>query len=816
MKRHPALFLLLILACAALGASRAEAQARPVPRDTISRAAAAVTNQEIVERLRRSGMSRATARTRLQQMGHDPALADAYYDRLSRADSMPGMPNPEFAQALADIGLLSMNASGDSVGELEGRRIGGRPQDATPSGDQIFGRDLFRRESNEFVPSVAGPIDPSYQLGPGDEITLIITGDVESSYRLLVGRDGSLVIPEVGQLQVAGITLGQLEERLYQALGRVYSGVQRGSGATTHFQVSLGRLRSIQVYITGDAEWPGAYQLNAASTVFHALYQAGGPTPIGSFRLIQVRRGGNVIRTVDLYDYLIRGDSRNDIRLQQNDQIFIPPAPRQVKIRGAVRRPAVYELKPEDDLRDLLEFAAGVSPGAILRNVQIDRILPPEQRTPGVDRVLVDVPLESLMRTNGPPITLQDGDLVQVSAVSDVLRNRVTVAGSVRRPGLYEWRPGLTLGALLERAEGVEESALLGRVHILRLNLEDGTRSLQRLSLQDGASAVVALADRDSIIIYDRIALTTIDSVTIDGLVRNPGRYELPSGAGLKDIILAAGGLQPGAYLSSVEVARRRSSNLRGDSLATVFAVPLLPADALRDSVGRDPADVLNWTPALAEFQLFRDDHISVRRMPGDEDVQTVHITGEVHFPGTYVLQNRDERITSLLSRAGGLGVDAYPEGIQVWRKRSLMGIDVRRVLTDPASRYNVALEIGDSIHVPRYDPTVLVQGAVGFTRRVLFIPGRSIQYYIDQAGGYSEDADKKRISIAFPNGERETRRSVLFVSGEPEVRPGSSIFVPARPASDREGVDWDRALTRVLTVMSGIATLILTYNQIK
>ena len=481
-----------------------------------------------------------------------------------------------------------------------------------------------------------------------------------------------------------------------------------------------------------------------------------------------------------------------------------------------MRRPGTYELREDDDLRDLLSFAAGVQPGAILRNVQIDRILPPEQRSPGIDRTIVDVPLQEIMRAGGAPIPLQDGDQVQVSAVSEEVRNRISITGSVHRPGLYEWRAGMTLKQLLDRAEGIEENALLGRAHIFRLNVDDGTRRLERFSLAD--TLTIALADRDSVVIYDRVELTALDSVTVDGLVRVPGKYALAEGMGIKDLILTAGGLEPGAYLLAVEVARRQSSLTRNDSLATVYRVPLSPVYSPDGTNGgRSVNEMLNWVPSADEFVLLRDDHIIVRRMPGDEELQPVRITGEVQFPGTYVLQNRQERINSLMNRSGGLASDAHAEGIQVWRKGSLMGVDVSRAIADPRSRYNVALEAGDSIHVPRYDPTVLVQGAVGFEQRVvLYVPGRALSYYIDQAGGFAEHADRDRLSIAYANGERDTRRTSVFYRRDPEVRPGSTIFVPEESADQRSSVNWDGVLTRALSILTAVATLVLTYNQIK
>jgi polysaccharide biosynthesis/export protein len=403
-----------------------------------------------------------------------------------------------------------------------------------PDEPPIFGRALFRRTTTQFQPILSGPVDADYRLGPGDELVLFLTGDVELGYVLDVNREGYVIIPDVGQLFVNGLTLGELRSRLYERLGRVYSGVRRGPEATTQFQVSLGRLRANQVYLIGEVEWPGSYQVSAVATVFNALYTAGGPTRQGSFRRIEVRRGGRVVREVDIYDYLLRGDSRGDIRLEQGDIVFVPMAGAQVQIEGAVRRPAIYELRPEEGLRDLLAQAGGLKADAVVRRIQIDRILPPERRRPGVDRVLVDVDIYEVARPEGERIALHDGDIVQVFGVSEERRHRVSITGKVRRPGTYEWIPGGTLWDLIDRADGLDERAYTARAHIFRLNEADGSRRLIQAPLlaDESGRALrdVALADRDSVVVLSREELSNPQTVAIDGFVKNPGTYALAEG----------------------------------------------------------------------------------------------------------------------------------------------------------------------------------------------------------------------------------------------------------------------------------------------
>jgi polysaccharide export outer membrane protein len=444
-------------------AGQTQEQARRTVEQQLGRS---VSHAEIIDQLRQAGLSREQVRARLQQMGYDPDLADPYFDAMERGGGAPqGEASGDLLRTLREIGIAVRGAGVDTI-PTDGRlgdslRVEAVRVDSLAPGElPIFGRELFQRATSQFQPVVSGPVDPGYRLGPGDQIALILTGDVETAYTLDVTREGYVVIPDVGQVFVNGLTLRELEDRLYTRLGAVYSGVGRGPGATAHFQVSLGKLRTNQVFIIGEVERPGAYQVSSVATAFNALYEARGPNRNGSFRRIEVRRGGEVIRTIDLYDYLLHGDSRDDIRLEQGDVIFVPLVGAQVGIRGAVRRPATYEPGADDGLRDLLRYAGRLEAGAVVRRVQIDRILPPDSRRPGVDRVLVDVELQNLFARDGESIPLRDGDIVQVFSVSDERRNRLTLTGEVNRPGVYEWAPGITIWDVIDRGGGARGAGL--------------------------------------------------------------------------------------------------------------------------------------------------------------------------------------------------------------------------------------------------------------------------------------------------------------------------------------------------------------------
>lgn len=780
-----------------------------------------VSQAEIMERLRQSGLTRAQARARLQQAGYDPGLADQYFNALESGAVPMGDVDESFIEALGAIGVSTQGLTLlpdtlppgvlDSLLLADSLTAEELAEDSAIAESDVFGMELFRRTRTDLRPLQFGPVGPSYRIGPGDQLYLALTGDVEQAYVIEVTREGSIFIPDAGQISVNGLTLAQLEDVLYQRLGRVYSGISRSPNATTRFSVSLGRLRANQVFITGDVRRPGSYDVSSVATAFNALYLAGGPAETGSFRAIEVLRGGERVGTLDLYRYLVYGDASADIRLENGDRLFVPPALTQVRVEGEVRRPAVYELLPGEGMRELLVFTGGPTANAVLRRIQVDRILPPSQRMPGRTRVLVDIDVAELEAGANPP--LYDGDLVTVFTVDDELRNRMWITGAVRNPGMYEWRAGMTLSGLLERADGVSESAYLDRAHVYRMNWRDGTRSLMRVALEgDSATnpAQVMLADGDSIVIFDRRELANEQYVAIDGFVKEPGIVPMAAGMTLRDLVLAAGGFTHGAYTLEAEVSRLPNSLQRTDTVAHVFTVPLNAPAAASSNGGGVPQ---SWQPLAGEFFLQHGDQVFIRKAPGYEAPRQVVISGEVQLPGRYALESRSERLTDLLRRAGGLTAESYPAGMHVIRRGTVVGADLEDALTRPESRANIALEAGDSIHVPRFDPMVTVRGAVMFDSRLLYRPGANLQYYINQAGGFAHNADEGRTNVTYANGQRETSRNFLLLRSTPDIAPGATIFVPEEPP--QEGRTFIDSLGTFLSIATTAATLLLAVQRI-
>lgn len=785
-----------------------------------------VSQEQILERLRRSGLTRSQVRNRLLGLGLDPSLADPYFDRLEGRGqgALPG-PEAEFVAALSRMGLLEAGApafEGPDAPRPTPRSV--RPDSMAAEGDlPVFGKATFARATSQFRPVATGPAPPDYRLGPGDELVLVLTGDVELAYTLPVSREGTVVIPDVGQVVVNGLTLSALEERLYDRLGQVYSGVHRGADATTRFQVSLGRLRLNEVFVIGEVEAPGAYEVSSLATVFAALYQAGGPTVDGTFRKVEVRRNGRRVAEVDLYDYLTGAETRGDLRLEHGDVVFVPVAGAQVRLEGAVRREAVFELRGGESLDDVMRFAGGPQPDADLARVRIDRIVEAEGRTAARERVLADVDLVAA-RAAGGVIPLVAGDRVEVATIGDERRDRVVMAGSVFRPGEYEFTVGMSVADLVARAGGLRPEAFEPIAHVTRLNPADSSYSLLRVALAgpDAPPGIptadaLALMDQDSVMVFGRAALETPRLVRVEGEVKRPGEFRLADGMTVEDAILSAGGFTERAQGLEVEVARLQPGFERRDTVAETFSVSMAGTIPWR-VLGRDLVQAADTAPSRAlraaeEVTLLEGDRVIVRPLPGWVRQATVEVQGEVEIPGRYPLLAREERLSSLVRRSGGLTDEAYVRGAHLIRDSTLVGIDLARVLRSPGSEGDVVLRPDDVLRVPLYDGTVLVRGAVAFETRVIYDPELGFGDYLERAGGASAEADVGRASILYANGTRATvKNRLLFFTDHPDVEPGSTIFVPYAPES--AGTDWNAVVTRGLGILASVATIWVAFGR--
>src|SRR6476661_1122921 len=510
--------------------------------------------QQLRDRLAASGLTPDQVRARLRAAGYPEGMLDDY---LQGADTtQPAQFGPRTLDAVQALGVIGASER-DSLTLVDSGRVMSdslrqvldsitllrsdslRADSLSDSlivlrnGLKRFGIETFRRYSTRFQPAQAGPVDENYRLGPGDVLVLILTGDVERAYTLEVTRGGFVVIPQVGQVYVANLTLAQLQDQLFGRLGRVYSGVRRSPNPTTRFQLSLAKLRNIQIYVAGDVVRPGAYQMSAAGTVLTALYAAGGPSTNGSFRHVEIRRGRTLVDSLDLYEYLLHGSNPTDIRLQTGDVVFVPVHGGFASVTGKVVRPAIYELGPSETLRDAIAFAGGFDPAAVQTRITIHRILSADSRGPGGRaRVVIAVGADQFVGGVAPAVPMAPGDSVTVYAVADRQRGFVTVRGNVWVEGQVGFTPGMKLSDAIRLAGGPKPDVYLPRILVTRMR-EDSSYVQLRSAFADSTGRVqndLALDDQDEVRVFARTTFRPVAYVAIVGAVRRPGRVPYREG----------------------------------------------------------------------------------------------------------------------------------------------------------------------------------------------------------------------------------------------------------------------------------------------
>lgn len=683
------------------------------------------------------------------------------------------------------------------------------------SGRKIYGHQVFNSQSLTFEPSENLATPQNYRLGPGDEVVIDIWGTSEDHMRQTISPEGSIMISQIGPVYLNGLTIKDANQHIKSAFSRKYAGM---NDAETDIQVTLGQVRTIQVDILGEVATPGTFRMSPFSSVFHALYRAGGINDIGSLRNIQVLRNGKKVAGVDIYDYLFKGKTSGNIRLQEGDVIIVPPYEQLVNIDGNVKRPMYYEIKPDETVKSLLDYAGGFTGDAYGGMVRLSRQSGTENELYNIDR------------GEFATYRLQDGDIITVGTILDRYANRVELKGAVYRPGMFAIGDGLkTVRDLIDKADGVTEDAYTDRVLLYREGPEKQLEVVA-LDLKDilrGAAPDITLKRNDMLVISSVNELEERGDVYIDGQVARPGAYPYAANSTVEDLIFQAGGLLEGASTARVDISRRivdPSATEATNQLAQEFTVSIENGLAVGKGKG---------------FRLKPYDRVEVRRSPGYAPQETVAIDGEVLFAGTYTLRKRNERLSEFVTRAGGLIDGAYIKGAHLSRRLSEselaarkealrlamsnnsenmgdsiaidkidlsnmynVGINLEKALANPGSDYDLVLMPGDSLYVPEKQSTVKISGDVMFPNAVIYEPGKKLSHYINQAGGYGQRAKKGKAFIVYMNG------TVARAKRNTPIEPGCHIIVPSKPQNG--GTDWSKILTLTTGFMS-VATMVAT-----
>ena len=656
--------------------------------------------------------------------------------------------------------------------------------------NQVFGRNIFNTRNLTFEPSVNIATPLNYRLGPGDEVIIDIWGASQNTIRQQISPDGTINIQKIGPVNLNGLTISEANDYLKKTLNKIYNGLNNTNDPTSDIRLTLGSIRTIQINVMGEVVQPGTYSLSSFSTVFHALYRAGGVSDIGSLRNVQLVRNGKNIATIDVYQFIMKGNIQDDIRLQEGDVVIVPAYDVLVKIDGKVKRPMRFEMKKDENLSTLISYAGGFEADAYTRSLRIVRQNGQEYEVNTVKDLDYSV------------YKMRNGDVVTAEAILNRFTNKLEIRGAVYRPGIYQLNGKLnTVRELVNEAQGLTGDAFLNRAVLYRQR-EDLTTEVIPVDIKaimDGTSQNIILAKNDILYIPSIHDLEDRGDVVIHGEVAKPDSYPYADNMTLEDLIIQAGGLREAASVVRVDVSRRirnPHSTVDNDTIGRTYTFSL------------KEGFVVDGTPG---FVLQPYDEVYVRRSPGYQAQQNVAVEGEILFGGSYAMTSREERLSDLIRKAGGSTKNAYLRGAKLTRvategekkrmedvlrlmSRQLgeammdsldihvedhftVGIDLEKALANPGSMADIVLREGDVVFIPKSTNTVKINGAVMVPNTVSYIAGKNIDYYLNQAGGYSDNAKKSKKFIVYMNGQVTKVKG----SGKKQIEPGCEIIVPSR-----------------------------------
>ena len=666
---------------------------------------------------------------------------------------------------------------------------------------KVFGRDIFNNKELTFEPNMNIATPQNYKLGPGDAVFIDIYGASQKTIEGTISPDGEITIDGFGPVHVSGLTVAQANSKLRSTLGARYS--------SSKIKLTVGQTKTIMVNVMGEVKVPGTYTLSAFATVFHALYMAGGTNELGTLRSIKVYRNNKLVTVVDIYDYILNGKLTGNIRLADNDVIVVGPYDCLVNITGKVKRPMYYEMKRNESLSTLLKYSGGFAGDAYTKSVRV-------VRKTGQQRSVFNIEEFDMASFH-----VSDGDSVSVDSILPRYENTVELKGAVFRPGLYQLGNNInSVRSLIEHAEGITEEAFTNRAVMHRMKAD---RTLEVVSVDlagilNGTSADIPLKENDVLFVPTKQDAMVDRTITIHGEVHYPGIYKYADNETIEDFILQAGGLRESASMVKVDVARRVS-----DPKATVndSIIARTYSFAIKDGF------VIDGTPG---FTLMPFDEVYVRKSPGYSAQQNIKVEGQAMFPGTYTLSMKNERLSDILKKAGGVTDLAYTPGARLERRITpdeklrmqtitnmlnsqsgndsldikkldlgntyYVGIELDKAIAEPGGDADIVLREGDRLIIPEYNGTVKISGDVMYPNTVAYEKGKRASYYIDQAGGWGDRAKKSNTYIIYMNG------TVAKVGHNAKIMPGCEIVVPSKPKKDA------RTLAQILTIGTSVASL--------
>jgi protein involved in polysaccharide export with SLBB domain len=790
--------------------------------------------RQLLQRASSVGYSDAQLEQMVAAQGMQPSEISKLRARVSRLRQQDALRTDNNGRSTLRIG-----GRGDTSSVAKRRRRS-RRIDTDTAGllPRIFGQELFQNSDISFEPNLRMATPKGYVIGPDDELMIDITGDNEASHNLRVSPEGSIRIPYVGIVQVTGLTIEQATSKIRNNMLRTYPALSSGR---TSLAVNLGNIRSIRITVIGEAVEPGTYTLSSLSTLFTALYACGGPDENGSFRRIQVIRNNKVVATADVYNFLLKG-VQNNIRLQDQDVINIPVYQNRVEISGEVKRPALYEMAGNETLQDLVNFAGGFSSEAYTANIKVLQNTSRERKIS-----VIDAGQFNLHKPN-------NGDQYMVETILNRFENQVEIQGAVFRPGKFALDKGLTLKGLITKADGLREDAFMNRGYVFRLN-PDNTQAVLAFDVSrvlNGSDPDIPLKREDKITISSLFDLRDEYKIEVQGEVREPGVFRYADNTNIETAIQMAGGFKEGATPNRIEIARRVRNSDATSKTAVIAQIFTVNIDQNLKVIG-------------APFVLQPFDIITVRSSEGYQVQKTVKIEGEVLYPGLYTIQRKDEKISDLLKRAGGLTAMAFPEGASLKRpgprllttdstrlntsvdkskvgktdeererilnlkrlqqqngapidtaafsrdpsilRSELVGIDLKNIIDNKESRYDLLLEDGDIIRVPKQLQTVRMSGEVLKPTNIVYKSGKGLHQYISESGGFTYNAKKRDVYVEYANGSVKSTKKFLFFYKYPEIKPGAEVFVPKRAPRQPIGI---QGVIGIATAVSSLAVIIV------